>query len=348
MAQRKTERLLSLIALLLKRSRPVSKAEIRQGIPDYRMASAATFDRTFERDKRELREMGIVLHVRSVADGREITDPREAARHRAEEIGYTIDRDEYYLPQIDFTPEEWAVLSLAYSGAGRQGKGAETSGLAAKMGCLRPGWGGAGAGEKALAPPLAGLAGSRPDAGGERRLLGILQEAIGRGRRLALDYYAIERNQRSKRTVDPYLLAMSSGMWYLIGYCHLRKAVRTFKVSRIRSARPSGTDNSFAVPGGFDGASYLERKAWEFPVHEPVEAVVSVNPEEAWLVRQHLGGRASWSPDGRRASVPVSNREPFLRWACANCDRAKIESPKELAGEIGALLDKVERRYRHG
>jgi proteasome accessory factor B len=347
MAQRKTERLLSLIALLLKRSRPVSKAEIRQGIPDYRQASAATFDRTFERDKRELREMGIIIHVRAVEDNREIADPREAARYRAEDIGYAIDREEYYLPQIDFTPEEWAILSLAYSGSGRQGKGAEAVGLEAKMGCLRPGWGGAGVGEKSQAF-LAGLAGSRPDAGRERRLLGVLQEAIGHGRRLKLDYYAIERNQRSKRTVDPYLLAMSSGMWYLIGYCHLRKAVRTFKVSRIRSARPFGTDDSFVVPDGFDGASYLERKAWEFPVHDPLEVVISVNREEAWLVRHQLGGRARWSPDGHRASVLVSNRAPFVRWACANCDRAKIESPKDMAEEIGALLERVEGRYRHG
>lgn len=341
MAQRKTERLLSLIALLLKRSRPVSKSEIRDGIPDYRKASAATFDRTFERDKRELREMGIVLHVRSVEDGREIADAREAASHRAADIGYAIDRDEYYLPQIDFTSEEWAVLSLALSGLGRQGRDEEARELAAKLGCLRSGGAGGGPGEMALA-------GDRPDAGKERRLLGVLQEAIGRGRRLALDYYAIERNQRSKRTVDPYLLVMHSGMWYLVGYCHLRKAVRTFKISRIKAARPIGSDSSITIPSGFDRSSYLERKAWEFPVHDPLEAVVLADPEEAWMVRRQLGGRAGWSADGRRAGVRVSNRDPFLRWACANCDRVRVESPGELAGEVAALLERVERRYRHG
>lgn len=343
MAQRKTERLLSLIALLLKRSRPVSKAEIRQGIPDYRKASAATFDRTFERDKRELREMGILLHVRSVADGRELQDAGGAAGFRAEDIGYAIDRDEYYLPQIDFAPEEWAILSLALSGLGRQGKDEEARELSAKLGCLRPGGLGGMPGQD-----LAGLAAGRADSGRERRLLGVLQEAIGRGRRLELEYRGIERNQTTERSVNPYLLSMNSGMWYLIGWCHLRKAVRTFKISRIKNARVLGPDNSFTIPGDFDRSSYLERKAWEFPVHDPVEAVVGVEPDEAWMVRHHLGGRARWDADGRRASVWVSNRAPFLRWACANCDRVRIEAPQDLAAEVGRLLETVERRYRHG
>lgn len=343
MAQRKTERLLSLIALLLKRTRPVSKAEIRQGISDYRKASAATFDRTFERDKRELREMGIILHVRSVADGRELQEAGGAAGLRAEDIGYSIDREEYYLPQIDFTPEEWAILWLALSGLGRQGKDDEVRELSAKLGCLRPG----GLGEMS-SPSIAGLASGRADAVREQRLLGTIQEAVGRGRRLALEYRGIERNQTTKRTVDPYLLSMNSGMWYLIGWCHLRKAVRTFKISRIISAKPSGPDNSFTIPGDFDRSSYLERKAWEFPVHEPVEAVVGVEPGEAWMVRHQLGGRARWSPDGSKASVWVSNRAPFVRWACANCDRARIELPEELSAEVEGLLETVERRYRHG
>jgi proteasome accessory factor B len=343
MAQRKTERLLSLIALLLKRTQPVSKAEIRQGIPDYRQASAATFDRTFERDKRELRGMGIMLHVRSVVDGREIEEAGGAAGLRAEDIGYSIDRDEYYLPQIDFAPEEWAILSLALSGLGRQGKDDEARELSAKLGCLRPG----GPGETA-AQPLAGLASGRADSGRERKLLGALQEAMGRGRRLTLEYRGIERNQATRRSVDPYLLSMNSGMWYLVGWCHLRKAVRTFKVSRIVSARPSGPDNSFTITGDFDRSSYLERKAWEFPAHDPVEAVVGVEPDEAWMVRHQLGGRARWSADGLRARVWVSNRAPFVRWACTNCDRAKIEAPEDLAAEVERLLETVERRYRHG
>lgn len=341
MAQRKTERLLSLIALLLKRSRPVSKAEIRQGIPDYRQASAATFDRTFERDKKELRELGIVLHLRRVEDGREISEAGGASGLRAEDVGYAIDRDEYYLPQIDLDPEEWAILSLALSSLGRKDGEQEAAELSAKLGCLRPSVRGPDGGGVAVA-------GSQADAARERRLLGIIQEAMGRGRRLALEYRGIERNQTTRRTVDPYLLSMNSGMWYLVGWCHLRKAVRTFKISRIKSAKPLGPDNSFTIPGDFDRSSYLERKAWEFPVHQPVEAVLAVQPDEAWMVRHQLGGRARWSEDGRRVSVWVSNREPFIRWACANCDRARIESPKELALEAEGIMDMLERRYRHG
>ena len=61
MAQSKTTRLLDLIALLLARTVPVTKDEIRSGIPGYDGLSDESFDRVFERDKKELRELGVQL-----------------------------------------------------------------------------------------------------------------------------------------------------------------------------------------------------------------------------------------------------------------------------------------------
>jgi len=345
MAKNKTERLLSLIALLLKRGRPVSKSEIRQGIPDYRRATAATFDRTFERDKRELREMGISLRVRTVADGREVADAREAARHSADEIGYSIDRDEYYLPEIDFTPEEWAALSLISSGLkgkGGRGEGEAARSLAAKLSCMKP------AGKEDSGAPLAVARKEGREARRERLALAAVQAAMGRGRRVEIDYYSIESDRSTRRTVDPYLLTMASGSWYLVGRCHLRQDVRTFKLSRAGSARATGPDDAFTVPRDFDRGSYLERKAWEFPVQEPVEAVLEVGPEEAWIVRHQLGPKAVWSPDGRMARIKVSNRRPFVMWACANCDRARITGPGDLAREVEGVLSSLDGEYAHG
>ena len=61
-AQVKTERLLNLVIALLSTRMPLSKARIRAAVPQYHgTASDEAFDRMFERDKDELRELGIPL-----------------------------------------------------------------------------------------------------------------------------------------------------------------------------------------------------------------------------------------------------------------------------------------------
>ena len=101
-AQVKTERLLNLVLVLLYTRRPLSKAQIRQLVPQYgQSASTEAFERMFERDKDELRELGIPLVTEDI-------DPLHE-----DEPGYRIHQREYALPDISFEPDELAVLGLA-------------------------------------------------------------------------------------------------------------------------------------------------------------------------------------------------------------------------------------------
>ncbi|MGH2687534.1 MAG: helix-turn-helix transcriptional regulator, partial [Actinomycetota bacterium] len=97
---RKAERLLNLVAMLLETSRPVTAQQIRETIPGYDQGNWETFKRMFERDKDELREMGIPLEL--VA-----TDAWEV------EEGYRIPKDRYYLPELRLEEDEMAALVLA-------------------------------------------------------------------------------------------------------------------------------------------------------------------------------------------------------------------------------------------
>src|SRR5690242_12387048 len=91
----KTERLLNLILALKSARRPVSKQKIRESLPAYAQASSVeAFDRMFERDKDELREMGIPITT-TVIDV--LFD---------DEVGYRIDASETALPAIAFEPDE--------------------------------------------------------------------------------------------------------------------------------------------------------------------------------------------------------------------------------------------------
>jgi proteasome accessory factor B len=97
MSRRKTERLLSLVVCLLSARRYLTATQIRAAVPGY-PDSFDAFKRMFERDKEELRELGIPLETGSGAD---------------DELGYRISRQAYELPDIRLEPDEVAVLGLA-------------------------------------------------------------------------------------------------------------------------------------------------------------------------------------------------------------------------------------------
>src|SRR5215212_2367514 len=102
MSTAKTERLLNLVICLLSTRRPLTKAQIRQAVPQYaENASTEAFERMFERDKDELRDLGIPL----------LTSFENPLFE--DEVGYRVDRDAYALPEVSFEPDELAVLGLA-------------------------------------------------------------------------------------------------------------------------------------------------------------------------------------------------------------------------------------------
>ena len=113
MSRRKTERLLSLVVCLLSARRYLTASQIREAVPGY-PDSFEAFKRMFERDKDELRELGIPLETGTNSAG-------------DDEAGYRISRQAYELPEIRLEPDEAAVLGLA----ARVWRRAELAGAAA-------------------------------------------------------------------------------------------------------------------------------------------------------------------------------------------------------------------------
>src|SRR5579863_2951703 len=95
------ERLTDLVLVLLRDERPKSLREIAGEVPGYPPEGEAR-RQAFERDKRTLRDGGIVLTTVAL-DG-------------PEQVGYVIRPDDFYLPDLDLDPEEQAALNLAVAG----------------------------------------------------------------------------------------------------------------------------------------------------------------------------------------------------------------------------------------
>ncbi|HEV2450652.1 MAG TPA: WYL domain-containing protein [Streptosporangiaceae bacterium] len=227
MSRRKTERLLSLVVCLLSTRRALTASQIREAVPGY-PESFDAFKRMFERDKEELRELGIPLEI-------------DATRPGDEEAGYRIKREAYELPEITLEPAEAAVLGLA----ARVWHHAELAGAAA--GAL-------------LKLRAAGIdAGADTQTGIEPRLqtgeagFGPLWEAVRDRRPVTFSYRAQGRSGSQRRDLEPWGVVNRHGRWYVAGFDTGRGAVRVFRLSRIEGPVTfSGPPGTVTVPEGAD------------------------------------------------------------------------------------------------
>lgn len=226
MSRRKTERLLNLVICLLATRRPLTAEQIRQAVPGYDRDSDEAFQRMFERDKNELREIGIPIRVERDWEG---------------ELGYRIERQAYELPEIKLEPDEAAVLGLAAQVWQRAALAGAASGALLKL---------RAAGvetDEASARPFE-LRVDTPDPA-----FPALWEAVRDRRVVRFDYRAAGRGEVLTRTVEPWGVVSRRGRWYLVGHDRDRGAPRVFRLSRIAGeVRPVGRPGQVTVPEDVD------------------------------------------------------------------------------------------------
>ena len=87
-----------------------------------------------------------------------------------------------------------------------------------------------------------------------------------------------------EREVDPYSIVYGSGKWYVIGYCHLREAIRAFRVDRL--LRASVLEFDYTVPEDFDPVAYVSGGR-VFKSDSEEDVLVHYSPRVAPWVREH-------------------------------------------------------------
>jgi proteasome accessory factor B len=205
MSRRKTERLLNLVVCLLATRRYLSAEQIRQAVPGYPDGTEA-FKRMFERDKEELRELGIPLETGSDGD---------------EEAGYRIQRQAYELPEIQLSPDEAAVLGLAARVWQRASLAEAASGALLKL--RAAGVDTAEAASLGIEPRVDTHEPSFPD----------LWSAVRDRRPVTFDYQGVGRSAPQRRHLEPWGVVSRRGRWYVAGHDRDRGQVRVFRLSRI-------------------------------------------------------------------------------------------------------------------
>src|SRR5580698_5634188 len=226
MSKRKTERLLGLVVCLLATSRYLTAEQIRDAVPGY-PENEDLFKRMFERDKEDLRDLGVPLETG-------LNHPFD------DEAGYRIRQQEYELPELRLEADEAAVLGLA----ARVWRRAELAGAAAgALLKLRAAGVEAGDARQGIEPRL-----SAPEPS-----FGMLWEAVRDRRPVTFPYRGAGRSEAQQRTLEPWGVVNRRGRWYVAGWDPMRGATRVFRLSRIAgTVRFSGPAGSVTVPDGTD------------------------------------------------------------------------------------------------
>src|SRR6201996_545424 len=268
----RTERLLSIVVLLLSSRRYLTAEQIRAAVTGYPEEQEA-FKRMFERDKEELRDLGIPLET-----GR--------ATQFDDDLGYRISRQDYELPEIHLEPDEAAVLGIA----SRVWQSAELAGAATGAALKLRAASRDADGDGVASPPP----GIQPRLTTQEPAFGPLWEAVRDHRPVTFDYLASGRSESSKRTLEPWGVVNRRGRWYVAGYDRDRDASRVFRLSRITGpVKLAGPPGSVEVPPGTDVRDLV--KDWGKALPREHTAVLRGRPDAGSSL--HRWGQVEADPD---------------------------------------------------
>ncbi|KFK86643.1 transcriptional regulator [Streptomyces sp. JS01] len=210
MAIAKAERLMNLALCLLGTRRPLSKRELRGSIEAYLEAgSDDSFNRMFERDKDDLRELGLVI---------------ETVENLDAETGYLARRDSNRLPPITLDAEEAAALGLAAKVWQQARLAGAASGALQKL---------RAAGMPEAEDAYEVHSALEPRIPVHEAAFEPLMLACRDRRPVTFDYRKANSARAEQRQVEPWTLECWRGHWYLAGWDRERGAERVFRLSRI-------------------------------------------------------------------------------------------------------------------
>lgn len=303
------ERLINLVIALRETRLPLTASEIRRRVAGYGQDDPEAFRRMFERDKADLRGLGVPIETAPV-DRWEDT------------VGYRIDPLRYELPETSLEPAELAALAVALHAT----KLADAAGPGLRKLEVDAGEPGVGA----VAPGPA---------------LGVDLQAPHRDRLIAAQVtrttvrftYRPLESPAQERTVDPHALVHRRGRWYLVGRDHARSDRRAFRLDRIVGpVHTVGEPGAFTAPADDIGVDDVVPAP---APGAPESAEVIAAPSVAWQVARRARGVGRPAPDGWTAyTVSVGDPDHFVAWVLELGPELVVRRPDVLRARVVSEL----------
>jgi predicted DNA-binding transcriptional regulator YafY len=284
---------------------------------------SADLARRLEVDRRSIR--------RYVAMLQELGIPIEGTR--GPHGGYRL-RQGFTLPPLLFTEDEAVALALGLLGLPQLGLGLAppaVSGALAKVRRVLPQEARVrvGAIEENVALEPSGLGTPAP---GE--FVALCSKAARAGQRVWLRYRA-ERGEESERIIDPYGVARWSRYWYVVGYCHLRVGLRSFRLDRVLAVEVC--PDTFAPPPDFDSLAFVVRSIATMPGRWAVEVLLDLPLEEARRRVPAAYGTLDGIPDGTLFRCRHDDLDGLARYLVGLGCPLVVRQPAELRAALRRL-----------
>lgn len=302
---------MNLIFLLLSTRQFLTKDQIRSSIADYRESSDVAFNRMFERDKEEIRELGI---------------PVETGSHDAvfsDEVGYRIPREAAELPPLDLTPEESAVIGVAAQVWEHAGLAAASAGALVKLKA-------AGVDVDAAAMQM-----SEPRLTATEPTFEAAWEAATR--RIEVTFaYAKPGAASSQRRVQPWGVLYWRDRWYLGGFDLDRQQPRIFRLGRIEGdIVPVGEPGGYSIP---NGTSMRDLARDMLPREPDRSAVLQVAAGRAQTLRRRATATRPLTDSVDEVVVGFHSTRSFAAEIAAHGPNVVVTDPDDLRDAVIAHL----------
>jgi proteasome accessory factor B len=320
-ATSKVERLMNLVIALLSTRGYITADKIRSTVAGY--ADSRTdeaFSRMFERDKNELRDLGIPLETGKVS----AFEPTE---------GYRINRDAYALPDVELTADEAAAVAVATQLWESPELITATQGALLKLRA-------AGVEVDPDAPVAITSTAGPPGLRGSQDILGILLSAIDSGQAVQFPHRPSRTEPYIVRTVEPWGVVTEMGRWYVVGHDRDRDATRVFRLSRIGAeVTPIGPVGAITPPDDADLRKIVAEAVTEAPTG--VQATVWVADGRATALRRagnSLGPRKLAGRDGEVIELDIGSTDRLARDITGYGADAVVLHPQSLRDDVLARL----------
>ena len=350
----KIQRWIDFLAVLLSHRFPVSQEDLIAGVPAYQTGDEKPDSRrrTFERDKRELKEFGIPIETVKDEQGnlslyrlpvREFYLPYLALRVQGRlERGKRVTKEGYRaLTELTFEPDE--LEAVAHAAARVRSLGdpllAEDADSAVRKLAVDLPMG-------AAQPDATHVAPTRNPADAE--VFARLSKALHARKRVSFVYHSIGTDQSAPRTVEPFGLFFLNQHWYLAGRAPGETALKNYRLSRISEPRMNERQHDtpdYEIPAGVRLSEHARsRQAWELGDGDAIEAVIELrHAMGAAAAAARLGEPVDDYPDRRR--FRVRRRDAFARWLLSFAGDLVPVSPPEIVGDFQTLV--AETRAHH-
>jgi proteasome accessory factor B len=320
MSSAKTERLVNLTMALLATQRYMQKSEIFRKVAGY-SGSSETKERMFERDKDDLRNLGIEIEVAS-------HDPLFE-----DEPGYRIRPDSYRMPLNTFSTEEVSIITTALGLWLDSGFENVANTAARRFRSL---------GEAELPFPVSPLKSSELT---EEGLLEVTR-ALAQKSQISFDYRKPDTALAERRNVNPFGLSAWKGSWYLVGEDLDRDDIRVFKLDRITSTiEVSKKSGAFEIPSDFKVRDYLIMYSDSSIVVSALMRKDKAHSLRSRVVKVEALTDPEWAEDWEQVSYECDEFNDALQEALWYSDSLIIQSPSELREKIIESLERVAKSH---